>query len=241
MVDGSYTVRYFVWDIYGNLNWSESVVFDVNTTDHIYPAFSGYWDNNESLVNNGIALFNTTIVNTNGTAFLEINGANYTSINFTLNKYNVSVNLSGGTYNYYWGAYGNGSDGNYNISQVISYTVNSSVIYTEFKNKGQTSNLNGIGNQNKSARLVLDNGINGRIAFNFNVSMNGSYNLDYAVEISHNSIFVNSSYYPSLNLSANLTLSLKYALYTSNTDNLSSLNLKLLFSKPPSPIKYPKI
>jgi hypothetical protein len=94
-------------------------------SDETYPIFSSYWDNNASLVGNGIALFNVTVIKTNGTVFLEINNTNYTATNLTADVYNVSVSLSSGFYNYYWGAFGNGSQNQYNTSETRNYTVNS--------------------------------------------------------------------------------------------------------------------
>ena len=95
--------------------------------DNEYPVFSSYYDNNASLTGSGIALFNVTMLSTNGSVFLEINGTNYTATNLTANVYNTSVNFTiSGTWNYYWGAWGNGSSANYNTSVVRSYTVNAS-------------------------------------------------------------------------------------------------------------------
>jgi len=88
-----------------------------------------YYDNNATLNDRGIALFNATINMTNGTVFLEIDGNNYTASNLTDSVYNVSVNLtSSGTFSYYWGSWGNGTNNNYNTSEIKYYTVNSSVI-----------------------------------------------------------------------------------------------------------------
>jgi hypothetical protein len=96
--------------------------------DNEYPEFSSYWDTNGSLIDSGTAYFNTTIVRTNATAFLEIDGTNYTASNTTSTAFNVSVSMSsGGTYAYYWGSWGNGTDNNYNTSVLRYYTVNASV------------------------------------------------------------------------------------------------------------------
>jgi len=78
------------------------------SVDIVYPTFSNYYDNNASLVDSGIATFNVTVVNTNGSVFLDINGANYTATNLTTSVYNVSVSLTAGVYAYYWGAWGMG-------------------------------------------------------------------------------------------------------------------------------------
>ena len=104
-----------------------AVVITYLQPDSIYPTFSGYWDNNATLVDSGIALFNATIENANGTAWITINGVNYTATNFTTNRYNVSVTLTGGTYTYNWSAYGNGTQHNLNLSRSAGYyTVNTS-------------------------------------------------------------------------------------------------------------------
>jgi hypothetical protein len=97
--------------------------------DNEYPVFSGFWDNNASLVSSGVALFNVTLLSTNGTVFLEIDGTNYTAENVTSDVYNVSVSLtSSGDYLYYWASWGNGTDSNYNVSGIRYYTINSSVV-----------------------------------------------------------------------------------------------------------------
>ncbi len=115
----------------GNENYTlSSETFWINITEYIvidieYPIFGNYWDNNGSLVNLGIALFNVTVTSTNGSVLLEINGVNYTSTNLTANVYNISVNLtSNGTYNYKWYSWGNGTFNNFNSSNTMSYTVN---------------------------------------------------------------------------------------------------------------------
>jgi parallel beta-helix repeat protein len=101
-----------------------NVTEEAPAQDNEYSKFSNYWDNNASLSGNGIGLFNVSIDSTNGTVFLQINGTNYTAVNLTSNIYNVSVNLSNGTYPYYWGSWGNGTSANYNISNIRYYTVN---------------------------------------------------------------------------------------------------------------------
>ena len=103
-----------------NISWSEQTV----AADTSYPQFLDYWDNNASLVGSGVALFNVTIENTNGTVFLEINGTNYTANNITLTTYNYSLSLTNGTYSYKWHSWGNGTNHLYNASDERSYFVN---------------------------------------------------------------------------------------------------------------------
>jgi len=100
----------------------------------VYPTFSNYWDNNATLVDSGIGLFNVTMTNTNGTVWLEINNTNITATNLTENVYNVSYDFtSSGTYGYRWHAYGNGTNNDFNSSELRYYTISSyasiSIIY----------------------------------------------------------------------------------------------------------------
>ncbi len=100
--------------------------YQFQSSDTIYPTFSNYWDNNASLSNSGVALFNVTIENTNGTVLLEINNTNITATNLSGNIYNVSYEfITNGTYIYKWHSWGNGSNSNYNVSETRDYTVNS--------------------------------------------------------------------------------------------------------------------
>ena len=97
-------------------------------SDDIYPIFSNLTDNNASLINLGIARFNVSILNTNGSVYLNVNGQNYSASNLTANNYNVSLSLdSSGSYDYYWYSYGNGTQHNYNTSLTRNYIVNSSM------------------------------------------------------------------------------------------------------------------
>ena len=120
-IEGSNTWNVWANDTSNNVN-SSSVTF---VKDTIYPIFSNYIDNNASLVGSGLARFNVSILNTNGTVGMQINGTNYTATNLTASMYNVSVSLNNGTYSYYWYSYGNGTNNNYNSSEIRYYTVNS--------------------------------------------------------------------------------------------------------------------
>jgi len=103
-------------------SWTNySIMGDSDTT---YPTFSNYSDNNGTIYNSGIGLFNVTVLNTNGTVILTFNNTNYTATNLTANVYNVSVALTtSGVYNYSWSSYGNGSLNLYNSSTTRYYTV----------------------------------------------------------------------------------------------------------------------
>lgn len=119
------TNQFYTPILYGGVNLT---TWTAETGDTIYPIFSDYYDNTGSLIDNGTALFNVTILNTNGTVWLEINGTNTTATNLTANMYNVSYYLLNGTYDYRWYAYGNGSSTLLNNSGVRNYIVNGSEI-----------------------------------------------------------------------------------------------------------------
>jgi len=96
--------------------------------DDEYPIFSAFWDNNGSLIDEGLGKFNATVTHTNGTVFLEINNTNTTAHNLSATMYNISYSFThAGNYNYRWCGYGNGSSENFNCSGIKVYTVNSSV------------------------------------------------------------------------------------------------------------------
>lgn len=104
--------------------------------DEEYPQFSNYKENpaNNTTYSLGATYeFNTTIIQTNGTVGLDFNSVNYTAFNSTGTIFNATItDLPAGTYSYYWWAYGNGTNTNYNTSETRYYTIAkaSSVVYT---------------------------------------------------------------------------------------------------------------
>lgn len=97
--------------------------------DTIYPSFTNFESNNNTLIISGIAVFNVTIENTNGTAWITFNGTDYYMDNET-SKFNVSLSVSGAdTYYYNFSAYGNGTNNNLNTSDTYSYVVKADLIY----------------------------------------------------------------------------------------------------------------
>lgn len=121
--------------IFNVSSWSNYSIGEGAASDNEYPIFSNYDSsvNNTEYVENGEYIFNVTITHTNGTAFLEINGVNYTASN-TSDVFNVTVaDLPAGDHNYYWGSYGNGTSDNYNTSTTQSFTVavNSSLVLSQ--------------------------------------------------------------------------------------------------------------
>jgi hypothetical protein len=107
--------------------------YNAGVTDTEYPQFSSYWDNNGTLVDIGTGLFNVTVLNTNGTVLLEINGVNTSASNVSgsATTFNASyVFSSGAVYSYKWYSWGNGTLHNYNVSNIQSYTINSTAVDT---------------------------------------------------------------------------------------------------------------
>ncbi|MFH1133549.1 MAG: LamG-like jellyroll fold domain-containing protein [Nanoarchaeota archaeon] len=87
-------------------------------------------------------------------------------------------------------------------------TVETAVLtYTEFDGNGETTDLSFLTEDNANVSgLILDDGVDGKIEFNANVTMNSTFNLDATVQIDYASIYVNSGFYPSMNIAANLTM-----------------------------------
>jgi len=121
------TLRFLYTNLTNYIKYDSIVMWEEAVVDNDYPVFSNYWDNNGTLVDSGTGLFNVTVLNTNGTVLLEINGTNTTATNLSMNIYNVSYDFTGaGTYTYRWHSWGNGTDENYNVSVDRDYVVNES-------------------------------------------------------------------------------------------------------------------
>jgi len=123
----------------------------------VYPQFSGYWDNNGTIFNFGIGVFNVSVVNSNGTVLLEINGTNYSAVNVGGDVYSVNVALTTGKHSYRWHSWGNGQSKDYNVSSTRNYTV----LYSGIPS------ISGI--QTISAQTPTELGVK-NIVFNFNVT-----------------------------------------------------------------------
>ena len=140
--------------------------FNMTEAENIFPQFNNYWDNNGSLLDGGLGLFNVTVTNTNGTVLLEINGVNVTATNKSGDPavFNATYTFSSaGVYPYKWHSWGNGSSHNYNKSIERSYTVNGTA---------DTCTYSGSGNWNINC---ADNCVFGtNYAITGNVSMTGT-------------------------------------------------------------------
>lgn len=89
------------------------------------PIFSNYYDNNASQSDVGLARFNTTVIDTNGTVYLNILGNRYKASNYSASPsvFNVTMNLTQETtYPYNWTSYGNGTSHFLNVSNLRNYT-----------------------------------------------------------------------------------------------------------------------
>lgn len=112
-----------------SVNYTASISsYFLNVTtppDIVYPQFSSIVSTSDG----GVAYFNSTIVNTNGTSGITFDGVNYTAYNTTSNIFQVNISgLGTGTYNYFWWALGNGSMNQYNASSTYSYSFISSEV-----------------------------------------------------------------------------------------------------------------
>ena len=101
----------------------------VNVTqapDNEFPQFTARTDNNATLVGELVRI-NITITSTNGTAFIEYDGTNHTIFNSTTTPtvFNFTINDTvAGVKPYYFGAFGNGTDANFNTTQTFFHSVN---------------------------------------------------------------------------------------------------------------------
>ncbi|MCX6748144.1 MAG: LamG domain-containing protein [Candidatus Pacearchaeota archaeon] len=124
------TYQAFAYDIYGNSNSTEMRELNISllqALDTFYPQFNSYQVSpaNNSAYLAGLLNFNTTILQTNGTAGIQFNGVNYSMINSSSQDiFNKTLGTIGvGDYVYYFWAYGNGTSGLYNTTQLFEYII----------------------------------------------------------------------------------------------------------------------
>jgi hypothetical protein len=157
--DGTYNYTAYANDSAGNLN-STRIGFYIDTS---YPSFSNFWSNNATLYKNGTGKFNVTLLNTNGTVILNINGqavfARNLTGNFSTHIFNASYYFStNGTYEYYWSSFSNGTSKMHAVSTVQYYTVNNTDIIlpnATLANPADNVHLRN-GTQNFSATIADD-------------------------------------------------------------------------------------
>lgn len=124
--NSGYEFILFVNDSVGNHNVS-SIEFSLieNVTDTEYPQFSStstYLANNSEYSPVSYEI-NTTITSTNGTAGIEFDGVNYSLDNISDSFYYNFGELQVGSYDYYFWAWGNGTDTLYNNTLMKSYVI----------------------------------------------------------------------------------------------------------------------
>jgi len=126
----TYSWNYLAYDInnqsaFNSTNYTLQYTEDV---DNIFPLFSNFQEapgDPSTYIFGQSYSFNTTVINTNGTVFIDFNDVNYTMTNLTFDEYNFSISdLAADTYNYYYLSWGNGTDENFNKTETFTYTIN---------------------------------------------------------------------------------------------------------------------
>ena len=100
--------------------------FTYNVSDWDYPKFTNLAVNvtNNTAYASGLNYrFNTTLINTNGSAGIQFNGINYSLSSSGTHFYASVGSLTAGTYGYYFWAYGNGTLKRYNSTTLNYYTI----------------------------------------------------------------------------------------------------------------------
>ena len=203
--------RYYANDTFGYINATPIQTFTVNGIS---------WD--QTSINMGNTLENEVInTPTNINAYLDQTNVNVNCYsgdcsviysNFTSGGVNsgtkqISFNCSSAINDSYSAQFSvNSNEDPYTHNITVNCSVVEIIEYNNFRNKGNTSNLDNLGMNDESRQLILDDNANGKIVWHNNVTLNATYDLDTAVEISNNFISVNSAMYPNLNAPANITM-----------------------------------
>ncbi len=169
---GNYTYSAHAQDtgLNNNMTNVRSVeVGDELLPDPEFPLFTNIRSNNGSINNEGTAILNVTVLNTNGTVILEFNSSNFTATNIVGDIYNVSIPVVNGTYSYLWSAWGNGTLVNYNTTLVQNYVVNTSAADTSFPFFSNLLDNNGsiVGTGTAILNVSVDS-TNGTVILQFN-------------------------------------------------------------------------
>jgi len=203
--EGSHNVTFACNDTSGNMN--SSAITEYFTVDVTYPQYTTYNPQNSAIFSkNAEVNFNiTTDENTNMTVNYWNSSTIYTLTNtsYTLLPQNTSTPLSTGAYN--WNFTICDPAGLCNQSGTYSFSIHGSLIYDQFRETGSTTNLDFISADTNISNLILETG-NGQINWTQNITLNDTYDLDAAIDITYNKIFVNTTMYPNLNTSAHLTM-----------------------------------
>ncbi|NOQ37727.1 hypothetical protein GQ472_02455, partial [archaeon] len=205
MAEGSHNVTFSCNDTAGNMN--ASAITEYLTIDSIYPIYTTINPSNNSIFYEPAEFsFNiTTSENTNMTVYYWNSSDTYTltNISYTQLPKNTSIPLSVGIYNWNFSVCDEG--GLCNQSDTYTFSVYGGITYDEFDTYGSTSNLNFISEDANVSNIILDTSY-GLINWTVNVTINKTYDLDTAIDITDNKIFVNTTMYPALNKSAHLVM-----------------------------------
>ena len=229
----------------GNINYTSDIeTWYVNVTvviDNNFPQFSTFQENpaNNSIYSSTATYkYNSTVTFTNGTVSLSFDDVNYSADNFFGgDTYNVTLpqNLAGGTYNYYWLGFGNGTDENYNQSATRVYFIqqatpiltkllnginnNVTVTYPETINASASTTGGSVNMFRNSTDIISENNQNITLAvsfyeYKFNVTGNVNYT-DITGEFLYATINQNTTY--NLILTINPSNSVTYPTETTTT------------------------
>lgn len=209
-----------------------SETFYVNVTeisDAEYPLFTNFNENpsnNTAYVNNALYRFNTTITRTNATAGIEFNGINYTSTNLSTIFNSTISNLGAGAYNYYWWAYGNGTNHLYNKSEIRGYTISKASQQITPLLNGNNGNLivtypqqinASYSGTNQTALTIRINGTLMQIAQNTTIGV-GFWTVNYSAPTNQNY----STFLDFLNLTVNQASGDVEIYLNGNTNNITA-------------------
>jgi len=137
LFSGNSTSNFYSPIIYDDITIETWGTSEEPPEDNVYPIFT---ENKTSIANNteynptNYYQFNITIMNTNSTAGIDFNGTNYSLSNISSEYFYNFSSLGAGDYSYYYWAYGNGTENNFNASKTYDYTI--------AKNTSNTATLN---------------------------------------------------------------------------------------------------
>ena len=145
--NGTYTYQIFASDNSGDESSSEQRTITIGPAEESGSGNVNFSEFGESPINNEvytsgqIYYFNVTIRGSNGTAWLEFNGLNYSASNESEVFYASIPSLAAGYYTYRWYAYSNES-GNISYSEMRNYVVTKRSSSLNLTLNGSQSNAN---------------------------------------------------------------------------------------------------
>ena len=122
--DSTHTIQSYVIDQAGNKNETGLITVKIDAFTPQFSTFEEVPANNSVYTASQTYKFNSTIINTNGTAGIEFDGTNYSASNVS-DEYTITLpsDLPVGVYSYKWWSFGNGSLERYNESSTFIYAV----------------------------------------------------------------------------------------------------------------------